>query len=81
MTEVVKMIAKEWQKLTKHQKQKYKEAAKRGKPPSRRTALLTSCPFCADKNRFAEELAQLSPGGFTEVWCIVDLVNGDVQPM
>ena len=31
MTEVVKMIAKEWQKLTKVQKQKYKEAAKRDK--------------------------------------------------
>jgi hypothetical protein len=32
VTEVVKMIAKQWQKLTKAQKQKYKEAAKRGKP-------------------------------------------------
>jgi len=31
VTEVVKMIAKEWQKLTKVQKQKYKEAAKRDK--------------------------------------------------
>lgn len=31
VTEVVKMIAKQWQKLTKIQKQKYKEAAKRDK--------------------------------------------------
>lgn len=33
VTEVVKMIAKEWQKLSKAQKQKYKEAAKRGTSP------------------------------------------------
>lgn len=31
VTEVVKMIAKEWQKLTKQQRQKYKDAAKRDK--------------------------------------------------
>ncbi len=31
VTEVVKMIAKEWQKLTKTQRQKYKDAAKRDK--------------------------------------------------
>lgn len=31
VTEVVKMIAKEWQKLSKQQRQKYKEAAKRDK--------------------------------------------------
>ena len=31
VTEVVKMIAKEWQKLTKTQRQKYKDAEKRDK--------------------------------------------------
>jgi hypothetical protein len=31
VTEVVKMIAKEWQKLNKCQRQKYKDAAKRDK--------------------------------------------------
>lgn len=31
VTEVVRMIAKEWQKLSKAQRQKYKDAAKRDK--------------------------------------------------
>lgn len=31
VTEVVKLIAKLWQNLTKEEKQKYKEAAKHGK--------------------------------------------------
>lgn len=32
VTEVVKQIAKLWQSLSKDEKQRYKEAAKQGKP-------------------------------------------------
>lgn len=32
VTEVVKEIAQSWRKLQKEDRQKYKEAAKRGKP-------------------------------------------------
>jgi hypothetical protein len=31
VTQIVKMIAVEWQKLTKNQRQKYRDAAKRDK--------------------------------------------------
>lgn len=55
VTEVVKMIAKQWQKLTKAQKQKYKEAAKRGK-------CRLSVDTDLDKERFAQELVELSKG-------------------
>ena len=57
VTEVVKEIAQSWQKLTKDDRSKYKEAAKRGKAFLKRWG--PNFEFFIDKERYEKELKSL----------------------
>jgi len=74
VTEVVKQIAKLWQCLSKEEKQRYKEAAKKGRSsftskfsykifPSKISSFLTH--FYLDKERYLRELKELTKSNKT----------------
>jgi HMG (high mobility group) box len=69
VTEVVKMIAKQWQKLTKAQKQKYKEAAKRGKGE-------VTYGYRQGTVRVGVDRAQQGPGRYPTVQDAEEAVDG-----